>query len=295
MLSRARDRGYDAQMPTDPRPDRPLPTAGPDRLRQVVTVVAFIVTVAINGAANALPINGQTTGAISDRFEVYVIPAGYVFAIWGVIYVALAAFTIFQAIRGDHPIVRRVGWLPAISGVLNTVWLVLFQYEFFVLTVPVMIALLVTLIVIHLRLWAGREELDRATTWAVRIPFSIYLGWITVATIANIAQTLSFLGFDAFGIMPELVASVVLLLGLGIAARFVWQFRDAAYGLVIVWAYAGIVVKEQDTTLVPWVAGLGAAGIALLVIAALLRRATPSNPGASGDPGSRREPLAHGA
>ncbi len=151
-------------MPSDPRPDRPLDAAGADRLRQVVTVVAFIVTVAINGAANALPINGQTTGSISDRFEVYVIPAGYVFAIWGVIYLGLAAFTVFQAIRGDHPIVRRVGWLPAISGVLNTVWLLLFQYELFVLTVPVMIALLVTLIVIHLRLWAGREELDRATT-----------------------------------------------------------------------------------------------------------------------------------
>jgi hypothetical protein len=252
-------------------------TGRPDRLRQIVTIVAFIVTLAINGAANAVPINGQTTAEISDRFQVYVTPAGYVFAIWGVIYVGLAAFTIFQAIRGAHPLVRRVGWLPAISGVLNTAWLLLFQYEFFVLTVPVMVALLLTLIVIHLRLWNARDELDAAAFWAIRIPFSIYLGWITVATIANIAQTLASLGFDAFGIMPELVAAAVLALGLAIAARFVWRFRDAAYGLVIVWAYAGIVVKEAETAIVPWVAGSGALLIvALVAIRMTARRSEPA-------------------
>ncbi len=250
-----------------------------DRPRQIVTVLAFIVTLAVNGAANALPINGQTTGQISDRFQVYVIPAGYVFAIWGVIYVGLLAFTIFQAVRGDHPVVRRIGWLPAISGILNTVWLLLFQYEQFVLTVPLMVALLLTLIAIHLRLWSVRDQLDTASRWAVRIPFSVYLGWITVATIANVAQTLAAVGFDGFGIEPVLIASAVLLLGLAIAARFVWRFGDVAYGLVIVWAYAGIVVKEADTALVPLVAGAGALVIAGLVVMRLIGRLPESAPG----------------
>lgn len=247
-----------------------------DRPRRILTVLAFIVTLAVNGAANALPINGQTTGAISDRFEVYVIPAGYVFAIWGVIYVGLLAYTIFQAVRGDHPVVRRLGWLPAISGVLNTTWLLLFQYEQFVLTVPLMVALLVTLILIHLRLWSVRDRLDAVSRLTVRIPFSVYLGWITVATIANIAQTLSAVGFDGFGIEPVLIASAVLLVGLAIASRFVWRFGDVAYGLVIIWAYVGIVVQEADTAMVPLVAGASALVVTGLVVMQFVRHPTES-------------------
>ena len=249
-----------------------------DRTRQLVTVLVFIVTVAVNGAANALPINGQMTAEISDRFQVFVIPAGYVFAIWGVIYLFLGAFTIYQALpaQRENPVLRSIGWLPALSGVLNTVWLLLFQYELFVLTVPVMIALLLTLIAIHLRLWQDRAALDRAMTWAVRIPFSIYLGWITVATIANIAQTLQAVGFDGFGLQPELIASAVLLVGLAIAATFVWRFHDVAYGLVIVWAYVGIAVKESASADVPVVAAAGAVVVAALVVLSLLHRLPPA-------------------
>ncbi len=245
-----------------------------DSLRQLVTVLSFLVTLTVNAAANALPINGQTTASISDRFAVHVIPAGYVFAIWGVIYVLLAAFTTWQALprnRTDATL-RDIGWLPALSGVLNTVWLLLFQYEVFALTVPVMLALLVTLIAIHLRLWEHRDALHGTPYWTVRAPWSVYLGWITVATIANIAQAGAALGFDGFGIDPVLVAAAVLVVGLAIAARFVWRFKDAAYGLVIVWAYAGIVVKESGAAPVAVAAGLGALVVAALVVRSLLRR-----------------------
>ena len=249
-----------------------------DRIRQLTTVLVFLVTVTVNGAANALPINGQLTAEISDRFQVYVIPAGYVFAIWGLIYLALGAFTVYQALPSHRldPVLRRLGWLPALTGVFNAIWVLLFQYELFVLTVPVMVALLLTLIAIHLRLWDRRADLDRNAFWFVRVPFSIYLGWITVATIANIAQTLQSVGFDGFGIQPELIASAVLLTGLAIAMTFVWRFHDAAYGLVIVWAYAGIVVKEADSAYVPLVAGLGALVVAVLVLLSLAGRLPPA-------------------
>lgn len=247
-----------------------------DRIRQSVTVLVFIVTVAVNGAANALPLNGQSTAEISDRFRVYVVPAGYVFAIWGLIYVALAAFTIYQALpsRAADPVLRRLGWLPALTGVLNTAWLVLFHYEWFVLSVVVMVALLLTLVAIHLRLWEDRDRLEGVAFWVVRVPFSIYLGWITVATIANVAQTLASLGVDGGGIQPELIASAVLLLGLAVAATFVWRYRDVAYGLVIAWAYVGIVVKEVDTPLVPVVAGGTAVIVGLLAAWAVIRTRT---------------------
>lgn len=249
-----------------------------DRTRQVLTVATFLITVAINAAANALPINGQLTAEISDRFRVFVIPAGYVFAIWGLIYLLLGAFTVDQArpSRAADPTLRRLGWLPALTGILNSVWVLLFQYEVFALTVPVMVALLVTLIRINAITFADRARLGRAWAWAVRIPFSVYLGWITVATIANVAQTLDAIGFDGFGIQPEMIASAVLLVGLSIAATFVWRFADVAYGLVIVWAYAGIVVKESGTTLVPDVAGAGAVLIGGLVLVTILRGRPPA-------------------
>ena len=249
-----------------------------DRLRQAATVVVYVVTVAVNGAANALPINGQTTASISDRFDVLVIPAGYVFAIWGVIYVLLGAFTIDQArpSRAADPTLRRLGWLPALTGVLNTSWLLLFQYEWFALTVPVMVALLVTLIGVNAITFADRERLTGAARWTVRLPFSVYLGWITVATIANIAQALDAVGFDGFGIDPPVIASAVLLVGIAIAVTFVRRFADVAYGLVIVWAYAGIVVKEIDTPLVPIVAAAGALTVGALSAWTVVGRQAPA-------------------
>ena len=248
-----------------------------DRRRQWITVVTFVVTVIVNGAANALPIN-LPTRVISDRFDVLVIPAAYVFSIWGLIYLLLLAFTVDQArpSRAADPTLRRLGYLPALTGVLNTGWLLLFQYELFVPTVPVMISLLITLIAINAITFADRERLTGAARWTVRLPFSVYLGWITVATIANIAQTLDYVGFDAFGIDPPLVASAVLLVGLAIALTFVWRFADLAYGLVIVWAYIGIAVKEADTPLVPIVAAGGAVAVAGLLIATATARRPPA-------------------
>lgn len=251
---------------------------GRDRLRQVLTLASYLVTVAVNGAANALPINGQTTASISDRFEVLVIPAGYVFAIWGLIYALLGAFSIDQArpSRATDPTLRRLGYLPALTGVLNTVWLLLFQYEVFVLTVPVMLGLLVSLIAINAVTFADRDHLAGTMRWTVRAPFSVYLGWITVATIANIAQTLKATGFDGFGISPPIVAGGVLLIGLAIAVTFVWRFADSVYGSVIVWAYVGIAVKEAGTPVVPAVALAGATVVVAILLAtvALGRRPT---------------------
>jgi|WetSurMetagenome_2_1015567.scaffolds.fasta_scaffold229181_1 translocator protein len=252
-----------------------MPTS--DRLRQWITVAVFLVTVTVNAAANVLPIN-QPTAAISDRFDVLVIPAGYVFSIWGLIYVLLAAFTIDQArpSRAADPTLRRLGYLPALTGVLNVVWLLLFQFEVFVPAVPVMVALLATLIAINAMTFADRDRLGGAARWTVRLPFSVYLGWITVATIANVTQTLDAIGFDAFGIDSALVASAVLLVGLAIALTFVWRFADVAYGLVIVWAYAGIAVKEAGTPLVPIIAAAGALAVAGLVIGTLVTHRLPA-------------------
>lgn len=241
-----------------------------DLPRQLATIGAYLLTLAVNGAANVLPLNGQTTAEISDRYQVYVVPAGYVFGIWGVIYLGLGAFTIYQAARGDDPLVRRLAWLPAVTGLLNAAWIVCFHYELFPLSVAVMLALLLGLLVIYRRLWEVRDQADRAASWAVRIPFSIYVGWISVAAVANIAQTLAALGFEPSLIPGEWLAAIVLLLLAVATGRFVVRYGDAAYGLVIVWALAGIAVKEAATPVLPWVAAASAAAIAAVAIVRLV-------------------------
>jgi hypothetical protein len=242
-----------------------------DVLRQVVTVMTYVGTVAVNAAAVVIPLGGQTTAQLSDRFPALVVPADYVFSIWSVIYVLLLAFTVTQALPGrrEDPTLRRLGYLPSLAGVLNAMWVVLWQYQVFVLTVPVMVALLVTLIGIWLRLrepGMGRGRLDG---WLVVLPFSVYLGWITVATIANVSQQLYGAGFRG-GPFPEPAWAVaVLLFGFAIAAVMVGRRRDVAYGAVIVWAYVGIAVKQVAEVIVA-VAALGMAltvlGLMVLVV-----------------------------
>lgn len=244
-------------------------TTDDDRLRRFLTIASYVLTLAVNGAANALPINGQRTNEISDRYEVYVVPAGYVFGIWGVIYLGLGAFTVYQAVRGEDPVVRRLGWLPAFTGVLNVAWILCFHYGWFAASVAIMLALLATLIVIHRRIRETPDQRDRVALWAVQIPFSIYLGWISVAAVANVAQTLDALGFEPTLLPGEWLASIVLAAVTVAAARFVVRHADAAYGLVIAWALAGIAIKEASTPVVPAIAAIGA--IAIAVAAAVVK------------------------
>jgi benzodiazapine receptor len=249
-----------------------------DQRRQFAVVVSFVITLAINVAANALPINGQRTAEISDRFDVFVIPAGYVFSIWGLIYLLLAAFTIDQArpARSADPTLRRLGWLPVAAGLLNALWVVLFQYEWFGATVPVMVGLLVTLIWINAITFADRERLTGAGRWTVRLTFSVYLGWITIATIANVAQALQAVGVSVDPAVAPIIAAAVLIVGVAIALAFVWRFADVAYGAVVVWAYVGVAVKEAGTPVVAGTALAGAILVAGLAIATIVGRRAPT-------------------
>ncbi len=253
-----------------------------DRRRQLVNLVVYAVTVVVNGMAVALPLNGQSTAEISDRFPVLVTPANYVFAIWSLIYTLLLVFSVYQALpsRATDPALRAIGYLPAMSGILNTVWIFLWHYNVFALTVPVMVGLLLTLIVIYVRLGIGaRQATSRGETLAIRLPWSVYLGWITIATIANVATTLFWLDWDGFGIAAEVWAVAVLAVGVAIAAANALLRRDVAYGLVIVWAYAGIAVKQADAPIVALAAATGAVIVGALAarsVVLALRRVTPA-------------------
>jgi hypothetical protein len=246
-----------------------------DTVRQVVNVLALIAVIVVNWLANALPLNGQTQGEISDRFDVFFVPAGYAFSIWGLIYLGLIAFAVYQALptQRENARLRRVGYLFALSCVANITWLFLWHYEVFVLTLVAMLALLLLLIAIYLRLDIGRAQVGGVERWLVDVPFSVYLGWITVATIANVTVVLDYLGWNGWGISPQAWTVIMLFTGLVIATAMSLTRGDVAYSLVLIWAYAGIAVKHQDTPVVAMTAWVTAVLIGLmLVIGVLLKQ-----------------------
>jgi TspO/MBR family len=239
-----------------------------DIVRQIAVVLSTIAVIAVNGLASASGLNGQTTGAISDRFKVYFVPAGYVFSIWGLIYLALIGYSIYQLLPGqrENQRLQRIGWLYVVSSAANVAWLFLWHYEIFEWTIVAMAVLLLVLIATYLILGTGRSRVSAAETWLVRVPFSIYLGWITVATIANATALLDFLKWSGWGIAPEWWAVIMLVAGAIIASLVSLTRGDVAYILVIVWAFVGIAVKHSATTIVAVTAWVMAAIVLLTLL-----------------------------
>jgi benzodiazapine receptor len=245
-----------------------------DTIRQLANLATVLLALTVNVLASTLPLNGQNTGEISDRFQVYFVPAGYVFSIWGLIYIGWIAFTIFQfqSSQKESPRLRRLGYLFALSNLANAAWLFCWHYNQFGLSVIVMLILLGLLIASYLILDVNRAPVKGTEYWSVDVMFSVYLGWITVATVANITDWLYFIGWDGFGIPAQTWAIIMLavasLLGLAMALTR----RDVGYLAVLVWAFIGIAVKQTGAPLVVlsvWVA----AGLMLaLAVFSLIRR-----------------------
>jgi hypothetical protein len=240
-----------------------------DTVRQLSVSVAALVMIIANVLASALPINGQTTGEISDRFEVFFVPAGYVFSIWGLIYLGIIAYAFYQLLpaQASNPDLRKIGYLFVFSSVANIAWILLWHYELFPLTAVAMLALLGCLIAIYLRLDVGRFQVSAAMKWFVHIPFSIYLGWITVATIANVTALLSYWDWGGWGISPEAWTVVILAIATVVGGMVSFTRGDFAYAAVLIWAFAGIAIKHEDTSTVATTAWVAVAVTFILMIA----------------------------
>lgn len=212
---------------------------------QILNIVAFLAMVVVNALAVILPLNGQTPGGISDQLPNLFVPAGYAFSIWSVIYsllmifLAIQARSLFSSKMTPHYILS-IGWLFILTCILNLSWIVSWHYLMFGLSVLVMVNLLLTLIKIYVSL-----QSDRTVPFMVRLPFSIYLGWITVATVANITAFLVSINWDGFGISPVIWTIVMLSIATLVGITVLWTRRDFAYVAVIVWALGAILSKRQ--------------------------------------------------
>lgn len=212
-----------------------------------LNIVAFVVMVIVNGLAGSTTIiGGKTTAQVSDANPTLITPAGYVFSIWGIIYTLLGIFVFYQALPNQKAkeFRAKVGYLFIASSILNIVWLFLWQFEHLVFSVFVMFLLLATLIAIYLRLDVGKSTVSLRDNIAFYVPFSVYLGWITIASIANVATALVSVNWDGFGINQETWAILVVVIALVITLLVIITRKDLAYGLVVIWAFAGIAVKQ---------------------------------------------------
>lgn len=238
-----------------------------------MNIIFFILTVFVNSLAGSTTIIGnRNTAQISDANPTLITPAGYVFSIWGIIYLLLGVFVVYQAlsIEGNKKFQKEIGYLFVLSCLCNIVWLFLWQFNYLSLSIVLMFLLLASLIFIYLRLNIGRPKVSLREKIAFHLPFSVYLGWITIASIANVAVTLVSMNWEGFGISPQTWAYLIIIIALSITLLMLAIRLDIAYGLVIIWALVGIASKQSGNQDIVMITEISAIAVAVTIIVAIL-------------------------
>ncbi|MFC4102325.1 tryptophan-rich sensory protein [Paenibacillus xanthanilyticus] len=235
-----------------------------------LNVIGLVAVVAVNALANLLPINGLTTGELSAKYPVLVTPAGYAFSIWSLIYALLAGFVIYQARSRsiERSTIQRIGPWFILSCAFNIGWILVWHYEYVYASVAVMLALLLSLIALYVKTHTATDRPTVGESLLVQLPFSIYLGWISVATIVNISVAFYKSGWEGFGLSDATWSVIVLTLGTILAFVIGGLYTDPYYVLVFVWAYIAIAYKQQSYESV-MTSALIAAGLLLAYAIAL--------------------------
>ncbi len=216
---------------------------------KIFTAVTYVAMVAVNFMANGLPINNRSTGEISDAYPNLFAPAGPAFSIWGLIYLLLGAYVLYQFVKKDEKteeVLKKINPLFIATSLANISWIFAWHYDYIGLSVLIMATLLILLIKIADILRAEQFAwLEKLLIWA---PFSVYFGWITVASIANITVFLVSIGWNRFGIADFVWTSIILLVGAVIGIFRMRKDNNIAYGLVLVWAYSWILFKHLSAS-----------------------------------------------
>ena len=215
-------------------------------------VVTFIAMVVVNFLAQSLPINGVTPGEVSDSYPNLFAPAGVTFSIWGIIYLLLGIFTLYQLglFQGeetvDDDLLKRVGIIFSLSSLMNVAWIFSWHFGLIPLSMFFMVGILLSLIMIARAIDASRLTMRERVF--VRLPFGVYFGWITIATIANATVLLVSLGFKGVLFSEAIWTVIILLVGAAIGVLTLLRFRCIAYGLVLMWGYTGILIKHLSAS-----------------------------------------------
>ncbi|MFA7074820.1 MAG: hypothetical protein WC234_06510 [Endomicrobiaceae bacterium] len=209
---------------------------------KIVTVISYVIMIAVNYMAVFLPLGGRTTGEISYNYPNLFAPAGYAFSIWGIIYLLLGMYVIYQLRLNKNELAEKLNRIFIVNALLNALWLFAWHYDLIWLSLIIMAGLFFTLIkiadILRTNVLAPKER------WFMRLPFSVYFGWITVAAIANVIVFLVYIGWNGSGISEVFLTVMALLTGTGIGLWRMLKDRFLPYGLVLIWGYGAILAKH---------------------------------------------------
>ncbi len=231
-----------------------------------LNLLAFAFMIAMNYLANALPLGGKTTGQLSDQYPNLFTPAGITFSIWGVIYLLILVFIIVQLRSDNHKLVSSIGWAFVISSVLNGLWIIAWHYERTGLSVLIMLGLLASLIYIN-------QQLSSMPFSITKLAFGIYLGWICIATIANVTTLLVSINWGGLGISAEVWTILLIATGAIITIATMYRLQNPYLALAVIWAFAGIIIKRQaDYQTIVIASAVGLIIVAVFALMLLFRR-----------------------
>ena len=229
-------------------------------IRAYINIGALVVVLLMNFLSNALPLNDMTQQQLSAENPVLITPAPYVFSIWGLIYLGLIAFVVYQALPGyrENPAVKAVGILFAVSSLFNVLWLFLWHYQHVGWSLIVMLLFLATLVIIYFRLGAVTTEKSIYDRILVKFPFSLYLAWISAATIVNFNTWLYNIGWLGTGAGGVFFTILMIIISALLALAVFYLRQDYIFAAVFVWALVGIGVRHGADlpflTVVAWIA-----------------------------------------
>lgn len=207
-------------------------------LNKIINVVALAAVIYVNYLANALPINGKTTGELSDQYANLFVPAGLTFAIWGLIYLLLLIFIVIQFFPAFSSTATNGYWF-LMTCVFNMTWIVAWHYEKMVLSLLIMLGLLATLTIINVNLTNEKQQ------W-LKLIFGVYLGWILIATVANTTAGLVSVQWGRFGLSEVTWTIILISIGIGIAAFSMIRLDNPYLVISVAWAFLGIVIKRSS-------------------------------------------------
>lgn len=213
-------------------------------IQKVLNTIGLIFLIGMNMLAVLLPLGNKTTGELSDLYPNLFVPAGFTFAIWSLIYLLLILFVGYLWIgKKKNFVLNSITYIFVINCLSNGLWLVFWHYEYIIVCLVLMLVILTTLILIYNKLEINYFS-DAPCPWQASVPVSVYLGWISVATIANSTVVLVFSGYSSLGLGADTWASIVLLVAVGIALWILYKHKDVFFAAVVLWASFGIYSKR---------------------------------------------------
>ena len=256
---------------------------GSDILRQILTVLFAVTQVGVGFFR-------QNVGAVSDEFRSPIVPAGYAFAIWGVIFLLLFIYAIYQVLPAQrtNPLFRSIGWwvLAAMAG--NTIWTYTFTDRMFVISEVLIFAIAGCAIMGLLKYVAhfATSAPQGLEKWVVGPGVGLLAGWVTAASFVGLSATLITLGWERAGQGADLGGSALLLFAGGVAAVVLTRVAHGPvvawlpYGAAVLWALVGVVINWYDESQFVWIVAAAIIVIVVLLLGLIFRepRATEAAP-----------------